>query len=294
LRTGHSARTSIPFVSIENHAGDGGPFARFVYSDKDWERSANILISRAAIVIMLYLGMTPGVVLELELLRRAGAQSRTLLLVGDKTRVATTSWMAPIPRMLAEISPDNVRSAPPVDPPPPDFPYVLQLAADHPDGNLRQAIDDLLTKAKARRLPPDSTQLSFPPPFRPDQSALDEAHRIAVTEFDQAVEYADAGDLVAAEDALMRSIAFSHWARDPLGRLTAYTLLAGVERKMGYPNEAVDTFFLALGLAEALAPTASLAAELRPTLADQLAGYLDELGDASRAATVRARATPVP
>jgi len=275
----------VPFVAIENRAADAGPFPRFICADEDWELCAELLIRHAAVVVMLYLGLTPGVALELDLLRQAGAQSRTLIVVGGEP--VTTTWLATLARAMGRRPLDDERPAPPADPPPADFPHVLTLREDEA---ARDTVAALLAAAQAPRPTVAAEDLLFPPPLRPPQPALDLAHGLALEEFGQAAKHVDAGELVPAEDALMRSIAFSHWARDRLGRLMAYVHLAAVERQLHYPNDAVATFFLALDLAEALAPISETAAELRPALAEGLAAYLDELGDAPRAATVRARA----
>src|SRR5262245_40509778 len=77
------AAQRLPFVAIENHAVDGGPFPRFIFADEDWDDGAQVLIRHAAVVIVLYLGLTQGIARELDLLREVGGQARTLIVVDE-------------------------------------------------------------------------------------------------------------------------------------------------------------------------------------------------------------------
>lgn len=236
--------------------------------------------------------VTPGVARELDLLRKAHAQQRTLVVTGGEAPSA--SWSAPIGRALARmrVGRHEPGTAPTAEPPPADFPNVLTL--DHfvePDDAANSRVDSLIAIAADQRRGPVNAPIRFPPAFRPDQASLSQAHTLALQEYDRAATLAGGNDLIAAEDALMRSIAYSHWARDPLARLSAYMLLGHVERRLRYPNEAVQAWLMALDRAEALAPTSQPAAQARPVVAERLSAYLEELDAFPRAAAIRARAT---
>ena len=281
----------LPFVSIENHSADGGSFPRFVCADEDWDKCADILIRHATFFVVFYLRLTPGVARELDMLRRADARARTLVVTGGQAPWA--SWLGPFARALTRMPIDAPagEQPPEAEPPPADFPNVLSLqAAQEPDDAARATADALIATAAAQRPAPVTSPIRFPPPFRPDQASLDQAHALALSQFEEANTHVGAGEWIPAEDALMRSIAFSHWARDPLGRLMGYMLLGHVERELRYPNEAVQAWSMALDRAEALTPTSGTAAQVRPIVAERLAQYLEQLGDAPRAEDIRARA----
>jgi hypothetical protein len=70
-------------------------------------------------------------------------------------------------------------------------------------------------------------------------------------------------------------------------------LLGGVERQLlGQPNEAVGAYFLALDVLDPLQSSSADAREVFPSLVDQVATYLEELGDLQRAKLVRNRLRP--
>ena len=292
-------RDSIPFVSIANRAADGGPLPHLVLSNEHWERAAEILIRHAGVVVMYFLTLTPGVAREVELLRAAGAAERTLIVVaGEDPREDSMSTTL---RLLfgspeeveadgeqqpgeAAGTADHLASAPPAD-----FPHVVRLEGDEPEDweVVARALDALIRSAvpsPQRELP------ELPPPDRPSPAALDIAREQAIREFDLGVQLFEKGEGEAAEDALIRSIAFSHWSRDPLGRAMAFMQLGHVERLLlKYPNEAVDAYYLALDLFESLLPSSETAVEVYAPLTQGLAAYLEELGDAPRAKAVLAR-----
>jgi hypothetical protein len=156
---------------------------------------------------------------------------------------------------------------------------------------INSLLDPLLQRARAsqaREMPP------LPPQARPSPELLKQASARALQEFDLAKAAFEQGDGVAAEEAVIRSIAFGHWSRDRLGRAAGFMMLGSIERfLLKYPNEAVSAYFLALDLLEALLPTSDLANTWYEPLATQLTAYLKELGDPKRADAVAERLSVV-
>jgi hypothetical protein len=106
----------------------------------------------------------------------------------------------------------------------------------------------------------------------------------AIAECDAAIQHIGKRQGVQAEDALIRSIAFSHWAREPLGRAVAFMMLGQVERHLlKYPNETVSAFFIGIDLLESLLQSSKTAAAYFEPTVEELAKYLEELGDSKRA-----------
>ena len=142
--------------------------------------------------------------------------------------------------------------------------------------------------SQAREMPP------LPPQDLPSREILEQANQLALKEHDLATKAFTKGDGVAAEDAAIRSIAFSHWAHDRLGRAMSFMLLGSIERfLLKYPNEAVQSYFQALDLFEALLPSSDTANQAYEPLATQLALYLKELKDPKRAEAVLERLSVV-
>jgi hypothetical protein len=282
----------VPFVAIANRAGDMGVLPRFELSNEDWEAAAGTLIAHAGVVVLFFLTRTPGVTHEIDVLRSAGAQARTLVVVADVD--PRDEPLDRATRALFQVAePSAAPAGQPVRSPPDDFPHQVHVGGDSSslEDAVQAAIDDLVRRAcpsALSELPP------FPHADRPGPDALAAAHRQAVAEFEAGMSAFERGDGVAAEDAAMRSIAFSHWARDPVGRAMALMLLGSAERTLlHYPNEAVDAYFLAMDLFEWLQESSETARTVLPRLVDELAAYLDELGDPRRAELVRNRLAKV-
>jgi hypothetical protein len=284
------AGTGVPFVAIANRAGDFGALPHLVVSDADWLAVAEVLVAHAGVFVMFFLTSTPGVAREIDLLRAAGAHDRTLIVVADEDPRDSS-----MDQMVQLFGADGTAAAAPEPPaaerhrtPPADFPNQIHVPGDRSQAwdQIRSAIDDLVERAR----PSPAGELPPLPADHPGAEALAEAHERAVAEFDAATRLFDEREGVAAEDALMRSIAFSHWARDPLGRATALLQLGHVERHLlGYPNEAVQAYLLSLDVFGPLRDSSETARTAFAALVDGLAAYLEELGDSRRAARVRDR-----
>lgn len=292
---GERAGAKVPFVSVANRAAVLGSLPRFELSNQDWQAGAGTLIEHAGATVLFFLTRTPGVAAEIDMLRAAGAQERTLVIVqDDDPRDDRFS------RVMLELFGEGVEPA--VDPssvpepalrlPPDDFPFRVHVdeSSDEPGDALRAALDELLGRAR----PPRSGELPpLPPPDGPSADALTMARQLSLAWYEEGIRDFQHGDAVAAEDAAVRSIVFSHWARDPLGRGIGLSLLAGVERQLlGQPNEAVGAYFLALDVLDPLQSSSADAREVFPSLVDQVATYLEELGDLQRAKLVRNRLQP--
>jgi tetratricopeptide (TPR) repeat protein len=268
----------LPFVAIANRAIYGEPIPSLVVSNQDWEAVAELLIEHAGAIAVFFLTSTPGVSREFDLIRLARAQDRTLIVVAEED--PRKSGFEGLFKAMAKIEPDA--GPPERTPPPDDFPHQVTLAEG-------QAGADAVTaalEALARRAAPTSTWelLPLPAPDRPPPEALAEAHARAVAEYEAGCAHIEAKQGVAAEDAFVRSIGFSHWARDPLGRAMGFLQLGSVERYLlKYPNEAVSCYFHALDLFRSLADTSETAATAYGPTRKALSEYLVELGDERRA-----------
>lgn len=289
-----SVESLIPFISIANRAIDLSAIPSLVFSNDNWERGAEILVQHAAVIVLFFLTLTPGVDREIDLLRAAEARERTLIVVADEDPRETTDMLFQLfKNRETEDSgepgqADRKEWQPERRTPPSDFPHQVRLGSEPDDWKLvTETFNALARKAepsRQRELPP------LPPPDRPSRELLDRARARAVQELELATQCMEKGDGIAAEDALMRSIAFSHWSRDRLERAMAFTHLGSVERfLLKYPNEAVQSYLMALDLFETLLPTSETASQIYEPLVRQLATYLEELGDPNRAKAVLAR-----
>jgi hypothetical protein len=269
------------FVAIANQAGYGEPIPSLVLANEQWEGVAETLIQHAGVIVVYFLTTTAGVCREFELLRAANAQQRTLLVVADED--PRSSGFEPLIDALARREPRP--APPPRAAPPDDFPHRVDLVLGENDAEVRAALE-----LRIRAAQPAATRepLPLPMPHRPPQAALVAARDRALAEFDVAQRHIEAGEGVAAEDALMRVIAFTHWADDPIGRAIAFFTLANVERRLlKYPNEAVDCYLHALRLFAGLQRSSELAREHFAPAREQLIAYLEEKGDRPRANWVR-------
>lgn len=289
------AQDRLPFVSIANRAWDAGPIPHFVFSDESWRQAAEILIQHASAIVMFFLTLTPGVAQEFELLRKAGAEDRTLILVADNDprqndMDRTLRLLFGSPEVAEKTRQEGSDSGPAPErrTPPPDFTQVAQFSTQAEEQQpAAEALDALLRRVKPTAVRP---MPALPPEDRPSEEALQLARNASLNEYDLGFQLFEKGDGVAAEDALIRSIAFSHWSRDPLGRAVGLTLLGHIERHLlKYPNEAVDAYFMAVNILESLLPTSEVAVTYYEPLVKGLAAYLKELGDLKRAEWVLQR-----
>lgn len=286
------AGAKVPFVGIGNRAAVFGALPRFELSYRDWEAGAGTLIAHAGAIVLFFLTTTPGVAIEIDMLRAAGAQERTLVVVQDDDPRDDA-----LERVVRNVYGDGPEAAadgssvpePSRRQPPEDFPHRVHVgdASSAIGDALGAAIDDLVRRARPAR-PGDLAPL--PRPDGPSADALAMAHRLAQAEYQAGGEAWKRGEGIAAEDAAMRSIVFSHWARDPLARALAFSLLGSVERNLLHDSTAaVAAFSLALDLFESIADSSPSARAALPHVVEGLAKYLDELGDHGRAELIRGR-----
>jgi len=288
------AGTQVPFVSLANRAAVLGSLPRFELAYRDWEAGAATLIAHAGAIVLFFLTTTAGVAREIDMLRAAGAQERTLVVVADDDPRDAADNLEQVVRDVygggstpaadAAAAPEPSRRLPPDD-----FPHRVHVGDIRTElgDALKAAIDDLVARARPSRageLPP------LPRADRPSADALALAQQLAQAWCQVGEEAWQRREGVAAEDAAMKAIVFSHWARDPLGRALAFSMLGPVERHLLHDSQgAVAAFSHALDLFESLAASSPPARQALPHVVEGLAKYLDELGDHGRAELIRGR-----
>jgi hypothetical protein len=271
---------AMPFVSIFNRAGYLDEFPAFVLGNHEWEAVASVLIRDAALVVVYFLTVTTGVSREFEMLREAHAQEKTLVIeIGEDPREQARDLFQP--GMLEDLFGIDVTER---TRPPPDFRHVMRYESAEGDAEVKAKIAAMVQKARAslsRELTP------LPLPFLPSDEALGDARDRALQSYDEAMHHIGRGEAQAAEDALIRAIAYGHWAADEVGRAVSYLTLAGVEHKMlRYPREAWECYMAALRLLYALLERSPLARETYPQARRAALSFVAEHDDAKRAAWI--------
>lgn len=287
-------QSAIPFVAIANGAAEPGVIPVLSFSNQDWASAVETLIQNTGAVVMFFFTSSPGVVREFDLLQANGVADQVLIVISDYdprrnhfSQVLLGSEEAVQAKRFDLEVPTDTSSV--EDSLPANFTHRIHLRNEQDWKRVAGSLEDLMRRAtpsSSRELPP------LPRPNRPSPEALALAHRLALKQFNLAAELYKKGDGEAAENALICSVAFSHWSRDPLGRAFSFAELGSVARfLLKFPNDAISYYFLALDLLEKLLGTSKTAADLYRPLARSVAEFLQQLGDPKRAEYVLDRLT---
>jgi hypothetical protein len=251
---------TVPALSIRNPAGDSGDMPAFIVGDDAWAELAQTLVRNAGLIVLYFLSLTSGVAEELELIRRAGKQGTTLVVVerGD-----------PLEGGIVDALLEVQRSEPPaVAAPMEDFPHQVRREGD---GDW-SAVEAKLAEMAQGVLPaPVDTRIGLPVELMPPEPLRNHCTDLATREFDAALKLVAEQRYEEAEDLLTRSLAYAHWGRDTLGRAT--TLMAlGRLNIVGFQakGDAGAYYELALDLCEEIRATSKTAAALHPVIAHEL------------------------
>lgn len=277
----------IPFVAISNPAYHTKTIPQLILSNDRWMQAADNLIKHAGFIVMFFLTATPGVNDEINMLRSAGAQKRTIIVIApeDPRNNSLGKSMLAIYGELPETGTDTTaRDMDALHSLLPDFPYIINLEKNGKQKTFIAAMHEIISAAA----PIVNKEIfSIPPRPKPAAQLLQLAHNGALNEFTNGQRFYEAGDGKAAEDAFIRSIVFNYWAWDRLGRAVAFLNLGHTERYLlKYPNEAVDCYFKSLNLMVSILDVSPTARESYKVLALGLSEYLRDLGDAARAQSV--------
>ncbi|HEX2210443.1 MAG TPA: hypothetical protein VHG93_22380 [Longimicrobium sp.] len=222
----------VPVVAVTNPALElrrQGGLPRLALGD-DWQEVVEKLVRNAA-VILLYLDDEPsaGVATEMELIRQAGRQASTIVLVADPAATAC----------------------------PPDFTRVVPRREED-IATLRAAVAGVL----ARHAPRAPERFSLPAPPGPPAALAEHCDAIINMGLLAAGEQVRTGSALAATDDLMAVIAMSFWAGNAAARAVAFAKLAVLQHQQGRVRYAVANLERALDLLERLAPVAETPAGL--------------------------------
>jgi hypothetical protein len=228
---------SLPVVGIQNPAGQSGPLPAFVLADEDWESLAALLVRNAGMIVMHFLGFTSGVLKELELIRAAGKQTSTLVVIEQEDPFAALKDVALLTGARRQ---EPVSIAGSLD----DFPHRLLRQGD--DG--WEAVQaKLAAMAREPHAPPVDRALSLPPEFLPPEPLRNYCTDRSTEEYDRAHQLMDEKRFDEAEDVLYRAVAYAHWARYPLGRVMTLTALGQLSLiGFGAKGDAGSLFEMAL------------------------------------------------
>lgn len=253
-----------PALCIRNPAGAFGVLPAFIVEDEEWEPLARTLVRNAGLVVMYFFSATSGVVEELELIRGEGRQNATLVVIEEGDPFEAGGGMDALFGVR--------RNEPPkVATPMEDFPHQVRRAA----GEGWDAVEAKLAEmARAGLRPPVDARVELPTEFEPPEPLREFCTKVATEEFDAAMELAGEGKYEEAEDVLTRAIAFAHWGRDTLGRVTTLVALAGLNLKgFNAKGDAGAYLEMALDICEEIRATSPAAAQMY----DAAQGQLDSL-----------------
>jgi hypothetical protein len=288
--------TNVTWIKISNPAADTVGFENsLILGNDQWQEPVTLLAHHAAVIIMYYFTLTPGVSIEMNLLKNAGAQEKTLIVISgddprknemaitirqlfgsEKDAVAAVSEREQQANSTIAVEEKELLSA---------FPHkIIQPANEQGWKEFQLMLNDILDKATVML---GNELIKFPPRPKPVWEALLLAKDQALMAFELGKAFYEKEMGEEAEHAFIRCIAFSHWARDPMGRALGFLFLARVERFfLKYPNEAVQCYETTLDIFETLLPGSQIASQYFEPVANDLIKYLRELKDEPGAASV--------
>jgi hypothetical protein len=258
---------SLPVVGIQNPAGQSGPLPAFVLADEEWESLASLLVRNAGMIVMHFLGFTLGVLKELELIRAAGKQTSTLVVIEQEDPFAALKDVALLTGASRQ---EPVSIAGSLD----DFPHRLLRQGD--DG--WEAVQaKLAAMAREPHAPPVDRALSLPPEFLPPEPLRNYCTDRSTEEYDRAHQLMDEKRFDEAEDVLYRAVAYAHWARYPLGRVMTLTALGQLSLiGFGAKGDAGSLFEMALDTCQEVRATSPTAAKMCPAIEQALGSLRGE------------------
>jgi hypothetical protein len=251
----------LPVFCIRNPADAFGTLPAFIVSDQEWQEFAQTLVRNAGLVILYFVSLTPGVELELTILRQENKQQSTLVVTENDDPFHDEIGLANcagVDRKLASFVPADL----------PDFPHHVSHDSERGWGEMKHKLDELLQRELHG---PIEKRIGVPVEYIPPEPLRKFCTDHATEEFDAAQKLMAEQRNEEAEDALMRSIAFAHWGRDDLGRAMTLATLGGLNlHAFNAKGEAGAYFAMALEICERIRDSSPTAAALYPHLHDQL------------------------
>ena len=267
----------IPALCIRNPSGDFLDLPGFIVGDDEWAELAQTLVRNAGLVVMYFLSLTSGVSEELDLIRGAGKQTNTLIVVEEDNPLENTSGLAAMFQAK--------RNEPPrIDGAMADFPHQVRRSGTEGWNTVEAELAEMLQG----QLPaPVDKRIGLPVEYMPPEPLRKYCTDMATKEFDAAMTLSKAKQFEDAEDVLNRSIAYAHWARDTLGRaVTLMTLgrlnLTGFNAK----GEAGAYYEMALDVCEEIRASSPTAAQVYAVVQQEL-GVLRAEAEAKGKANAR-------
>lgn len=247
--------TRISVIAIENPVWDlygqhGVP--KLVLNDTEWLEVAKAVVSAARLIILYIAHPSPGVLVELGILRAAKRQAETIILLntGDNTT--------------------NI-SLPPLS----DFPILLDWEGSESDEQkLVETAEKICSRPKIDgfvKFPEIAGREGVPEDLR------QRANQLARQSFLEAVADPQAGKFEEAEDALVRCLVLSYLSDYTEGRARAFLELARVQywgRKKTFLSR--DNYQRALELYERELPYSSSAQEIFPLVVKEYEEIITE------------------
>jgi hypothetical protein len=210
-----------PVIGIENPVMDSASaldLPKLSFADDSWKDIVSQLIGAAKVIFLFYAGSARGIDFELELVRRAGRQSATVL------ALAVRSDDPFVPAHVV-LKPDAAKVE--------DFPHLLRWdASAEAVASLVSLVDLMPPQQEALRF---SSQPPLPAAPQPPTAVRDETDSAANMMYLHAMRWIKEGSLLRAEDALVGCIALSYWSGLVLARTAAYHALVLVQMHQRKP-----------------------------------------------------------
>lgn len=243
----------LPVIGIENPAFDfrGQGFPKLQIPGDTWRAVVNDLIGAAEVIVVYFDKPTRGIGEELAMIRAAGRQSATVLVVSTKGGTTISA---------------------------PDFPIQLQWNADAAEPNiLIEAIASIPAQKFHKRFTPSSPELpepTAPPAIRLEaEFVINAGLSLAGQEFR---EY----KLIDMEDRLSVCLAMAFWGDIPEARILAFLWIARSQLRRQWIEYATANLDRAVDIGERLLRQRQPASSLRTIFEDAMGTFAEFEGDA--------------